>query len=96
MTQASLDATPVLPDRECQGNPALPNRSVADPSALDLALAELETRAVRDLVRDDAQQRRSDMEAAIGLWAERSDLVDPDAYLRNLRDDDRPQRSHCT
>lgn len=95
MTQASLDATPVPPDREWQGNRALPNRSFPDLSVLDLALVALEAGAVRDLVRDDARQRRSDMEAAIGLWAERSDLVDTESYLRNLREDDRPQRPLC-
>jgi hypothetical protein len=50
---------------------------------------------VRDLVRDDAEQRRSGMEAAIGLWAKRSDLADTEAYLRNLREDHRPQRPPC-
>ncbi len=86
MNRASLDLVPALLDRERHGDLALPDRSL-----LDLALLDIETRAVRDLVQDDARQRLSDLEAAIGLWAERSDLVDTQAFLRNLREDDRPQ-----
>jgi hypothetical protein len=88
MNRASLDLATVLPDRERHGD-------IADQgcSLLDLALLDLETRAVRDLVQDEAQQRRIDMEAAIGLWAGRTDLVDTEAYLRDLREDDRRKRS---
>jgi hypothetical protein len=85
MTQARLDVPPVLPERKWHADPGR-----RDGSLLDLALLDLETRAMRDLVRDDPQRRLSDMEAAIGLWAERTDLVDTQAYLRNLREDDRP------
>jgi hypothetical protein len=92
MNRASLNLATVLPDRERLGDLALPDLTLSDLTLTDLALLDLESRAVRDLVRADPQQRRLDMEASVGLWAERSDLADTEAYLRNLREDDRPPR----
>lgn len=60
----------------------------------DLLPSDVEDQVACDLRIADPAQRRSDMEAAIGLWAERPDLADTQAYLRNLRDDDRSERLH--
>lgn len=58
----------------------------------DAAISELATQAACELEINDPAQRRFDMEAAIGLWAERTDLPDTETYLRDLREDDRAER----
>ena len=92
MNRASLDLAMVLPDRECLGALAHPDLTLTDFTLPDLALLDLERLAVRDLVRDDPRQRRLAMEASIGIWAEREDLAETEAFLRNLREDDRSER----
>ncbi len=58
----------------------------------DAALSELATQAVGQLHYADPQERRSDMENAVGAWAERSDLPDSYRYISNLRQADRWER----
>ena len=57
----------------------------------DISLSDPQSQLARNLGIADPRQRRSDMEAAIGLWAERPDFSDTESYLRNLRED---HRSH--
>jgi hypothetical protein len=92
MNRASLKLATVLPDRERLGDLALPGISLSDLTLTDLALLDLKTRTERDLIRDDPRQRRLDMEASIGIWAEREDLAETEVFLRNLREDDRSER----
>jgi len=87
MNRASLDVVPPLLECERHGELALSDLTLAD-----LAVLELESRAVRDLVGDDPRQRRLDMQAVIGIWADREDLAETEALLRNLREDDRSER----
>jgi hypothetical protein len=47
---------------------------------------------MRDLNFADRAERLAEMAAAIGLWAERSELSDVKNYLRILREDDRSAR----
>jgi hypothetical protein len=92
MNRASLDLATVLPDRERRGDASLPDSTLLDLSFSEFAVLDLESRAVRNLVRDDPSQRRLDMEASIGIWAQREDLAETKALLRNLREDDRSER----
>ncbi len=87
MNRASLDLVPPLLECERHGELALPDLTLAD-----LAVLDLESRAVRDHVRDDPRQRRSDMEASIGIWAEREGLAETEVFLRKLREDNRSER----
>jgi hypothetical protein len=74
MNRAKLDLLTVLPPREHHGGSLL---------------FDIESQLVRDLDVTAPEQRRSDMEAAIGVWAERGDLANIEDYLRNLREDER-------
>jgi hypothetical protein len=47
---------------------------------------------MRDLYFADRAAREAEMEASIGVWAERSELSDVGGYLRTLREDDRSAR----
>ena len=58
----------------------------------DDLFSDVDSQLVRDLDIADPAPRRSDMEVAIGVWAERPDLADTEEYLRNLREDDRAKR----
>ena len=51
------------------------------------ALSELAGQAAAELPIADPNQRKSDMEAAVGAWADRSDLPDSASYVANLRDE---------
>ena len=55
-------------------------------------LSQLASQAASDLSIADREQRRSDMESAVGIWAERTDLPDAAPYLANLRDEVRSER----
>ena len=57
----------------------------------DDLVSDLDSQLVRDLDIADLTQRRSDMEAAIGLWAERGDIGNTEDYLRDLREDHRAE-----
>jgi len=62
--------------------------------------ALLEKTTVSDLVRKAArerymytpEQRQADMMAAVGVWKDREDLADSEAYVRNLRKGTRLKR----
>jgi hypothetical protein len=92
MKRASLDLATVLLDRERHEDLALSDLSLPDLTLSELALPDTEGQAMRDLVGDDPQQRRLDMEASIGIWAEREDLAETAIFLRSLREDDRSER----
>jgi hypothetical protein len=92
MKRASLDLATVLPDRERHEDLALSDLSLPDLTLPELALLDLESHAVRDLVGDDPRQRRLDMEASIGIWADREEFAETAVFLRNLREDDRSER----
>lgn len=53
------------------------------------ALMRLVARVSAGLHSLDPEQRRSDMQAAVGLWASRSDLPDAQTYISRLREDAR-------
>jgi hypothetical protein len=55
----------------------------------EAALSELAGQAADELETNDPAVRRSDMETAVGLWAERADLPDTASYILNLREDSR-------
>jgi hypothetical protein len=55
-------------------------------------IAELANQAESHLSIADKKQRRSDLQAAVGAWSERTDLPDSDTYLSNLRDEARSER----
>ena len=49
-------------------------------------LSNLATQGTQDSSIADPQQRRADMVAAVGTWAERPDLPPSSVYISNLRD----------
>ena len=53
----------------------------------DRVLAELAGQVAGGLPIADKEQKRSDMEAAVGAWAERGDLPDSMTYISNLRNE---------
>jgi Ribbon-helix-helix protein, copG family len=58
-------------------------------------ISELVRRVVRERYMNDAEQRRADMMAVVGIWKDRTDLPDTETYIRELRDDDRLERLHA-
>ena len=58
----------------------------------DISPSDVDGQSVRDLYFGDQRERQAEMEAAIGVWAERSELSDVEDYLRTLREDDRIER----
>jgi hypothetical protein len=58
----------------------------------DVSPSDVADQTLRDLYFADRAERQAEMEAAIGLWAERSELSDAENYLRILREDDRSAR----
>ena len=58
----------------------------------DVALLDIENETARDLGLANPEQRLCDMEGAIGLWAERSELPDAKTYVCGLREDNRMER----
>jgi hypothetical protein len=53
----------------------------------DSVLIDVAGQAANDLSIGDPELRKSDMNAAIGAWAERSDLPDSGTYIANLRNE---------
>ena len=53
----------------------------------DSVLSDAAGQAANDLFIADPELRRSDMAAAIGAWAERSDLPDSSTYIAGLRNE---------
>ena len=62
-------------------------------TAHNVSLSELIRRAIDQVYvhngKDDFEQA---LRAATGLWKDRADIGDTDAYVRSLREDDRMQR----
>jgi hypothetical protein len=56
------------------------------------SLSDLKYQSAGDFFGLRVEERRSDMEAPIGIWKERADLPNSEAYLRALREDDREVR----
>jgi hypothetical protein len=77
MNRANLYFWSVLHGRQHEG--------VVSPSDID-------DQTMRDLYFADRAERQAEMEAAIGVWAERSELSHVEDYLRTLREDDRTER----
>jgi hypothetical protein len=57
-----------------------------------LSPSDVDDQTMRDLYFADRAAREAEMEASIGVWAERSELSDVGGYLRTLREDDRSAR----
>ena len=58
----------------------------------DSVLFDAAGEAANDLFIADPELRKSDMKAAIGAWAERSDLPDSGTYMANLRNEVRDHK----
>jgi len=56
------------------------------------SISELIRIATRDRYVGNIEERRAAMMGIIGLWKDRTDIEDAEAYIRNLRDDDRLER----
>lgn len=57
-------------------------------------VSELVRIAVRERYLGNLEERRDAMLGVVGLWKDRSGFEDSEAYVRNLRDDDRSNRLH--
>ncbi|MGA2537900.1 MAG: CopG family transcriptional regulator [Terracidiphilus sp.] len=55
-------------------------------------VSELIRKAARDRYMGNLEERRAAMMGIVGLWKDRTDIEDTEAYIRNLRDDDRLER----
>ena len=55
-------------------------------------ISELARRALREKYLGDAAKRKEALLSAIGLWGDRNDLPDTEAYIRDLRKGDRLKR----
>ena len=49
-------------------------------------------KALREKYLDDAARRKEALLSAVGLWKDRTDLPDAQAYVRSLRKGNRLQR----
>jgi metal-responsive CopG/Arc/MetJ family transcriptional regulator len=56
------------------------------------SVSELVRKAARERYLYTPEQRRADMMAAVGIWKDREDLSDSEAYVRNLRKGTRLKR----
>jgi hypothetical protein len=56
------------------------------------SISDLVRRAVREKYSSGLADRQQSMRAFAGIWKDRTDLSDPDAYLRGLRKGSRPKR----
>jgi predicted transcriptional regulator len=55
-------------------------------------VSELVRKALREKYLDDAARRKEALLSAVGLWKDRTDLPDAQAYVRSLRKGNRLQR----
>jgi len=55
-------------------------------------ISELVRVAVRERYMGSISDRHDAMLGVVGLWKDRADLEDSSSFIRNLRDDDRPER----
>lgn len=56
------------------------------------SVSELVRQAVRERYLGAAARRREAMQAFAGIWKDRADLADPEAYIRRLRKGSRLSR----
>jgi hypothetical protein len=55
-------------------------------------VSELVRVAVRERYMGSLEERRAAMLGIVGLWKDRAGMGDAEAFVRNLRDDDRLER----
>jgi hypothetical protein len=55
-------------------------------------VSALVRQAARDRYLRHSEERRSAMEAIVGIWKDRKDLPDTESYVRTLRRDTRARR----
>jgi predicted DNA-binding ribbon-helix-helix protein len=55
-------------------------------------VSELVRRAVRERYLSGAEERAQAMRAIVGMWKDRPEFADSEAYIRELRRDDRLKR----
>jgi hypothetical protein len=55
-------------------------------------MSELVRKAIRDTYLGSSIDRKAAMTGIVGLWRNRSDIGDPQEYVRNLRKDTRLDR----
>jgi len=55
-------------------------------------ISELVRVAVRERYMGNLEERRAAMLGIVGLWKDRAGMEDAEAFIRNLRDDDRLER----
>ncbi len=56
-------------------------------------VSELVRQAVRERYLGDSAERKRALLAVVGIWKDRPEFVDPEAYIRKLRRDTRFPRS---
>jgi hypothetical protein len=56
------------------------------------SISELIRIAARDRYMGNIEERRAAMMGIVGLWKDRTDIENTEAYIRNLRNDDRMER----
>jgi hypothetical protein len=56
------------------------------------SISELVRIAARDRYMGNLEERRAAMMGIVGLWKDRTDIEDSEAYIRNMRDDNRMER----
>jgi len=57
-----------------------------------VSISDLARQAIRDHYLSGAARRREAMRAVVGIWKDRSDLPDPEGYVRRLRKGSRIKR----
>jgi Arc/MetJ family transcription regulator len=62
--------------------------------AAGTSVSDLVRQAVREKYSTGLAGRQQAMRAFAGIWKDRSDLADPEAYLRRLRKGSRMKRLH--
>ena len=55
-------------------------------------VSELVRKAARDKYMGNPEERREAMEGIVGLWKDRKDIGDTDAYIRKMRKGTRQRR----
>jgi hypothetical protein len=55
-------------------------------------VSELVRSAARDKYMGNPEERRAAMEGIVGLWQNRKDIENTDAYIRNMRKGARPRK----
>lgn len=55
-------------------------------------VSELVRKALREKYLDDAARRKEALLSAVGLWKDRTDIPEGEAYVRSLRKGNRLQR----